>query len=213
MANSNEKKTISIVDRGLRFNISKMEKEKNAWKFFAFLSSLGTIALAALVFLFSETTRMYVLDNTQAPVELKQLTKLPFTKARVTTFVDEGIQRVYGLNYRFIDVQLESAKIYLDDDTYSGIISEMERSNYIAAIKAKKHIVTLIPTPRLYKFKINSSDDVIIWRSYLREKITGEKVTREEVDLRIRVNRVKPTEMHPWGLVIRSIKEEKVTNY
>lgn len=210
---SNDMQTVTIADRGLRFNISKMEKEKNAWKFFSFMSIISTICMAGLVYLFSETTKMYVLDSNEAPVELRQLQKLPFTKGRVTTFVDEGIQRIYGLNYRFIEEQLESAKIYIDDDTYQGILNEMNRSNYIAAIKAKKQIITLVPTPRLYKFDVQSQDDVIVWRSFLREKITADQITREEVNLRILINRVQPTELHPWGLVIKSIKEESVTNY
>jgi len=210
---SREMKNISIVDRGLKFNISKMEKEKNAWKFFSFLSIISTIILGGLVFLFSETTKMYVLNNQEAPVELAQIQKLPFTKGRVTTFVDEGIQRIYGLNYRFIESQLQAAKIYIDDNTYTGIINEMNRSNYITSIKQSKQIITLVPTPKVYKFKVNSVDDTHIWRSYLREKITGDTITREEITLRIRVNRLKPTEMHPWGLVIRSIKEESVTSF
>ena len=33
-----DNKTVSIVDRGLKYNIQKVEKEKNSWKFFSFIS-------------------------------------------------------------------------------------------------------------------------------------------------------------------------------
>lgn len=209
----NEKKTIGIVDRGLKFNISKIEKEKNAWKFFAFTSMVSTIALAGITYIFSETTKMYVLNSSGAPVELEQLKKLPFTEARVKTFADEAISRIYGLNYRYITDQLRSAAIYIEAKTYDSIISEMERSNYIAAIKAKKEIITVTPTSEISQFKMLGPDDLIVTRSFIREKISGDVIKREAVVLKIGIKRVEPTELYPWGLVIKSINEDSSKEY
>src|SRR5574344_259304 len=175
------KKTQSIVDRGLKFNIAKIENEKNSWKKFAFGSSVLTLAAMGLAFYFSSTTKMFIVDSRGAPVELKELQKLPFTEARVKTFVDEAISRIYGLNYRYIMEQLNSVKIYIDGSTYDAIISEMERSNYITAIKVKKEIITITPTNSINNFKMLDSDNLIVTRSFIREKISGDLIKREEV--------------------------------
>lgn len=210
---SNEKKTQTIVDRGLKFNISKIEKEKNSWKTFAFISMTTTLALAGLAFYFSSTTKMYVLNNNSAPVELQMLQKLPFTEARVKTFADEAIARIYGLNYRYINEQLNAVRIYIDGQTYDNIINEMERSNYIAAIKQKREIITITPTNEVNKFKMLTQDDLVLTRTFIREKISGDTIKRENVVLDINIQRVLPTELHPWGLVIKSIKEMSVKDY
>lgn len=208
-----DNKTVSIVDRGLKYNIQKVEKEKNSWKFFSFISMLSTICLSGLVLLFSNTTKMYVLDSTGAPQELKELPKLPFTEARVKTFTDEAIARIYGLNYRYIQEQLDAIRIYIDLDTYDSIIAEMERSNYIAAIKAKKEIITITPTNSINTFKVTDKDNLIITRSFIREKISGDSIRREELTYDVHVRRVPPTELYPWGLVVKSIKEVSSREY
>lgn len=207
------KKTQSIVDRGLKFNIAKIENEKNSWKKFAFGSSILTLAAMGLAFYFSSTTKMFIVDSRGAPVELQQLQKLPFTEARVKTFADEAISRIYGLNYRYINEQLNAAKIYIDSTTYTTIIQEMERSNYIAAIKQKKEIITITPTNEINKFKMLTQDDLVLTRTFIREKISGDTIKRENVTLDINIQRVLPTELHPWGLTIKSIKEMSVKEY
>lgn len=208
-----ENKNVSIVDRGLKYNINKIDKEKNSWKFFSFFSMSTTVFALGLVYLFSNTTKMYVVDSNGAPVELKELQKLPFTEARVKTFVDEAISRIYGLNYRYIMEQLGAVKIYIDGNTYDAIISEMERSNYITAIKVKKEIITITPTNTINNFKMLDSDNLIVTRSFIREKISGDLIKREEIIYDIAVKRVQPTELHPWGLVIKSVKENSVREY
>lgn len=208
-----ENKNVSIVDRGLKYNINKIDKEKNSWKFFSFFSMSTTVFALGLVYLFSNTTKMYVVDSNGSPVELKELQKLPFTEARVKTFVDEAISRIYGLNYRYVMEQLNSVKIYIDGSTYDAIISEMERSNYITAIKVKKEIITITPTNSINNFKMLDSDNLIVTRSFIREKISGDLIKREEVIYDIAVRRVQPTELHPWGLVVKSIKENSVREY
>lgn len=208
-----ENKNVSIVDRGLKYNINKIDKEKNSWKFFSFFSMSTTVFALGLVYLFSNTTKMYVVDSNGSPVELKELQKLPFTEARVKTFVDEAISRIYGLNYRYVMEQLNSVKIYIDGSTYDSIISEMERSNYITAIKVKKEIITITPTNSINNFKMLDSDNLIVTRSFIREKISGDLIKREEVIYDIAVRRVQPTELHPWGLVVKSIKENSVREY
>lgn len=206
-------KNVSIADRGLKYNINKSEKEKNAWKFFSFISICSTICLSGLVYLFSTTTKMYVVDSNGAPVELKELPKLPFTEARVKTFTDEAISRIYGLNYRYVEEQLNSVKIYIASDTYDAIMNEMERSNYITALKVKKEIVTVTPTNTINKFKMLDIDNLIITRSFIREKISGDNIRREEIIYDVAIKRVQPTELHPWGLVVKSIKENSVREY
>ena len=210
---SNVKKTQTIADRGLKFNIAKIEKEKKTWQNFAFGSMTTTLAALGIAFYFSSTTKMFIIDNKGAPVELQQLQKLPFTEARVKTFADEAISRIYGLNYRYINEQLTSAAIYIDRGTYDNIIKEMERSNYIAAIKQKKEIITITPTNEINKFKMLTQDDLILTRTFIREKISGNTIKRESVVLDINVQRVLPTELHPWGLVIKSIKEMSAKDY
>ena len=210
---SNVKKTQTIADRGLKFNIAKIEKEKKTWQNFAFGSMTTTLAALGIAFYFSSTTKMFIIDNKGAPVELQQLQKLPFTEARVKTFADEAISRIYGLNYRYINEQLTSAAIYIDRGTYDNIIKEMERSNYIAAIKQKKEIITITPTNEINKFKMLTQEDLILTRTFIREKISGNTIKRESVVLDINVQRVLPTELHPWGLVIKSIKEMSAKDY
>ncbi len=210
---NNVKKTQTIADRGLKFNIAKIEKEKKTWQNFAFGSMTTTLAALGIAFYFSSTTKMFIIDNKGAPVELQQLQKLPFTEARVKTFADEAISRIYGLNYRYINEQLTSAAIYIDRGTYDNIIKEMERSNYIAAIKQKKEIITITPTNEINKFKMLTQDDLILTRTFIREKISGNTIKRESVVLDINVQRVLPTELHPWGLVIKSIKEMSAKDY
>lgn len=210
---NNVKKTQTIADRGLKFNIAKIEKEKKTWQNFAFGSMTTTLAALGIAFYFSATTKMFIIDNKGAPVELQQLQKLPFTEARVKTFADEAISRIYGLNYRYINEQLTSAAIYIDRGTYDNIIKEMERSNYIAAIKQKKEIITITPTNEINKFKMLTQDDLILTRTFIREKISGNTIKRESVVLDINIQRVLPTELHPWGLVIKSIKEMSVKDY
>ncbi len=210
---NNVKKTQTIADRGLKFNIAKIEKEKKTWQNFAFGSMTTTLAALGIAFYFSSTTKMFIIDNKGAPVELQQLQKLPFTEARVKTFADEAISRIYGLNYRYINEQLTSAAIYIDRGTYDNIIKEMERSNYIAAIKQKKEIITITPTNEINKFKMLTQEDLILTRTFIREKISGNTIKRESVVLDINIQRVLPTELHPWGLVIKSIKEMSAKDY
>ena len=210
---SNVKKTQTIADRGLKFNIAKIEKEKKTWQNFAFGSMTTTLAALGIAFYFSSTTKMFIIDNKGAPIELQQLQKPPFTEARVKTFADEAISRIYGLNYRYINEQLTSAAIYIDRGTYDNIIKEMERSNYIAAIKQKKEIITITPTNEINKFKMLNQDDLILTRTFIREKISGNTIKRESVVLDINIQRVLPTELHPWGLVIKSIKEMSAKDY
>lgn len=210
---NNENKTMHIADRGLKYNINKAEKEKNSWKFFSFLSMTSTICLAGLVFYFSETTKMFVVDNRGAPLELTELQKLPFTEARVKTFADEAITKIYGLNYRYVMEQLNAARIYIHSSTYDQIMQEMERSNFLTAIKVKKEIITVTPTNSINKFEMLDNDNLIITRSFIRERISGGTIKREEIVYDINIMRVSPTEMYPWGLVVKSIKERSSKDY
>lgn len=70
----------------------------------------------------------------------------------------------------------------------------MERSNYIAAIKAKKEIITITPTNSINTFKVIDKDNLIITRSFIREKISGIQL-EEELTYDVHV-KVPPTELY-----------------
>lgn len=209
----NKKSTTTIADRGIKYNINAARDEAKNWRNFAF-SSLGVTALSlGLTFYFSFNTKFFILDNKEAPIELTQVDKLPFTKSRVATFADEAVVKIYGLNFRIMNEQLESAKKYVSDASYSKIMEELKRSNYLTLIKEKKAIIAMAPTPTVYKFQMLSADDVLIWRSFVKEEIIGSNISREEITYRIKVKRVIPDDLYPWGLYIESISEEESKSF
>jgi len=216
---TNVKKTPSkesdlrIADRGLKFNLNEKNEQINFLKKTIFGLIIVLFGLLIISYILLDNRKYFLMQENGKPITLSELRRIPLTKTRIIAFTDEAINRIYGLNFRFIKQQLKSSKLYLNDKTYEKIMNELKRSNYIRKIEAKKAIITIVPTPTVFKFEMIDRQHINVWRTYMREEISGENIYREEITMKIVVEEVKMSDMHPWGLVIKSIKEEEVKNF
>jgi hypothetical protein len=206
-------KDLRIADRGLKFNLTEKNDQINLLKKVIFGLIMAVITSSIISYILLDNRKYFLLQENGRPITLSELRRIPLTKSRIISFTDEAIDKIYGLNFRFIKQQLKSSKLYLADNTYQKIMNELKRSNYIQKIEAKKAIITIIPTPTIFKFEMIDRSHINVWRTYMREEISGDNIYREEITMKIVVKEVKMSDMHPWGLVIKSIKEEEVKNF
>lgn len=208
-----KKRTLTGVDRGLKFSWKEYQEQSSFYKKLLFVSLGANAMLATTIMFFQSTTTFFILDSEQKPIKLEQLSKLPLTETRVISFVDESVTQIFSLNYRFVDKQVKLWTKYFEGETYKKFIQEMDNSNYIPLLQKNKAIMTVIPTPTIYKIKVIGPDSIEIIRSFAREDISKNVIETEETVYKIIIKRVIPSEQNPWGFVILELKEDNIQDY
>lgn len=208
-----KKKVTKGVDRGLKFSWIEYKEQTTFLKKVLLGAIIGNVVLVFMLVYKIENTTFFVLDSEQKPVSLKQLEKLPLTESRVISFVDEAVVQVFSFNFRYIEQQLNLSKKYFDSNTYEKFMKEIDNSNYIALVKKNKAIMTVVPTPTVFKIQVIGPDTIEIIRSFAREDISKNVVETEETAYRVVITRIPPSDRNPWGFIIKELKEVNINQY
>jgi len=208
------KKSVAIgVDRGLKFTWKEYHEQNGFLKKITMGAILTNVVLVGVLAYSIETTTFFILDNQQKPVQLQQLEKLPLTESRVFSFVNEAIVQTFSFNFRYIENQLELSRKYFSDATYEKFIAELTNSNYISLVKKNKAIMTVVPTPTVFKINVIGNDTIEVIRSFAREDISKNVIETEETAYRTIIERIVPSDKNPWGFVVKELKEVNIKDY
>jgi len=212
-----KKKSISVakkgIDRGLFFTWKEFQQQLSFFKKLSFLLIIGNILLGILALYKIDSTSFFILNSKEDPIRLTKIEKLPITENRVISFVDEAVTNVFSLNYRYAEDQIRMTKKYFDSYTYTKFVQELQNSNYLAILQRNKAIITVIPTPTVFKISVIGPDLIEVIRSYAREDISKNYINTEETAYRTVIRRVIPSDRNPWGFVITSLKEVDINRY
>jgi hypothetical protein len=201
------------IDRGLKFTWREFQSQASFYKKLSFgLVFVNSLLVFTVMFKIDNTT-FFILDSQEKPVELTKISKLPLTENRVISFVDEATTQIFSINYRHINQQLDLIKKYFEPAMYQKFMLELTDSNYLTLIKKNKAIMTVVPTPTVFKIKVIGPDTIEVIRSFAREDISKNLIETKETAYRIVIVRIAPSDMNPWGFVVKSLKEVNINDY
>lgn len=206
-------KVVNGVDRGLKFSWKEYRDQTFFLKKIIYGSIISNVVLVSALVFSIETTTFFILDSQQKPISLKQLEKLPLTESRIISFSDEAVGQIFSFNYRYIEKQMNLIKKYFSEATYEKFMKEMDESNYITLVKKNKAIMTVIPTPTVFKLSVVGEDTIEVIRSFAREDISKNVVETVETAYKIVIRRVVPSDQNPWGFVVQELQEVDINKY
>ncbi|MBT6048451.1 MAG: DotI/IcmL/TraM family protein [Candidatus Scalindua sp.] len=198
---------VFIRDRGMRYNLSKMESSISFMKTIVFIFSFVMIILLIIIGIFAakDSVKHYIVSSDGGQTLLEPVKEIKYDSAVIIAFLDEAIPNIYGLHFKNFKYQLEKAKMYLSTDGYTKLMTAFDISNYVSLIIQNKAIVTIIPARGQFEMEALNNEEIYYTKTYKHSEIYGRNVFDTLVTYRIKIRKVRRTQEKPWGLEIASI--------
>lgn len=174
-----------------------------------FISTILNLILGIGIFISIFSSKHFILGNNGDIQELKPVKDIPFSEERAVVFCDNLSKTMFNVDFNNIEIKLTDLRKFYDEKNFNGLMQRLN-IDFVPNVIQRKVIITIVPSPTLYRVLKISDNTYEVYRSYVRTDISMDRKEQKEMYYKFTIIKIKPTQTNFYGFIIKNMTETKL---